>query len=83
MRGWFGWMVLGPVGAREGGGCVNELGGCGPEFHGNIPNKKPQTKFICWVPYGVNHSVMGKTRGVGAQDLKRCGVCAGVSEPLW
>ena len=64
MRGWFGWTALGPVGACEGGGCANELSGCGSEFHGNIPNKKPQTKFI-WVPSGLNHSVMGKTEAGG------------------
>ena len=57
-------MALGQVGAWEGGGCVNELGGCGSEIHGNIPNKKPQTKFI-WVPPGLNHSGMGKTEAGG------------------
>ena len=72
MLGCFGWMALGPVEAWEGNSCANELGGCGSEFHGNIPDKKPQTKFI-WVPSGLNHSVMGKTRGGWAQDLKRCG----------
>ena len=39
MRGFFGWMALRPVGAWEGGGCGNELGGSGSEFRGNIPNK--------------------------------------------
>ena len=72
MRGCFGWMALGPGRAWEGGGCANELGGCGSEFHGNVPNKKPETKFI-WVPSSLNHSVMGKTRVGSAQIVKRCG----------
>ena len=38
--------------------------GCGSEFHGNIPDEKPQTKFI-WVPSGLNHSGMGKTEAGG------------------
>ena len=33
-------MALGPVGALEGGGCGNELGGSWSKFHGNIPNKQ-------------------------------------------
>ena len=64
MRGCFGWMALGPVGAWEGGGCDNELGGCGSEFHENMPNKKPQTKFI-WVPSGLNNRGMEKTEAGG------------------
>ena len=39
VRRWLGWMALGPVGAWEGGGSGNELGGSWSEFHGNIPNK--------------------------------------------
>ena len=70
--GWFGWMTPGPVGAWEGDGYANELGGCGSERHGNVPNKKPQTNYI-WPPFGLNHSVMGKTRGGWVQDVKRCG----------
>ena len=79
MRGCFGWMVLGPVGAWEVGGCINELGRCGSEFHGNIPNKKPQ---LIWVPSGLNHSVMGKKRRVGT-GCEAVWACAGVSELLW
>ena len=74
-------MALGPVGAWEGGGRGNELGGSGSEFHGNIPNKKPQTKFI-WVPSGLCHSVMVEQ---GRVDTGCAAVwaCAGTSEPLW
>ena len=82
-------MALGPVEAWEGSSCANELGGCGSEFHGNIPNKKPQTKFI-WVPFGLNLRVMGKTRGGWAQDVKRCGSvrerlnhCSNRRRPRW
>ena len=73
----------------EGGGCANELGGCGLEFHGNVPNKKPQTKFIC-VPSRLNQSVMGKTGGGWAQDVKRFGCvrerlnhCGNSRRPRW
>ena len=89
MRECFGWMALGPVRAWAGGGCANELGGCGLEFHGNVPNKKPQTKFIC-VPSRLNQSVMGKTRGGWAQDVKRYGCvrerlnhCGDRRRPRW
>ena len=71
MRGCFGCIALRSVLAWEGGGCANELGGCGSEFHGNIPNKKQQTRFT-WVPSSLNHSVMGKARGGWPQDVKRC-----------
>ena len=81
MRGWFDWMALGPFGAWEGGGCGYELGGSGSQFHGNIPNKKPQTDFI-WVPSGLNHSVMGKTEASGHRICSGVGVC-GSRRPRW
>ena len=80
MRGCFGWMALSPVGASAGGGCANELGGCRSGFLVNIPNKKPQTTFI-WVPFGLNHSVMGKKRRVGT-GCEAVWSCVGVSEPI-
>ena len=66
-------MALGSLGACEGRGCGNELGGSWSEFHGNIPrtNRLPQTKFL-WVSFGLNHSVVEKT-GVWAQDVKGYG----------
>ena len=89
MRGCFGWLPLELVGPWEGGDCANELGGRGSEFHGNMSNKKPQMKFI-WVPSGLKHSVMGKTRGGWAQEMKRCGCvrerlnhCGNKRRPRW
>ena len=58
-------MALGPVGALEGGGCGNELGGSWSKFHGNIPNKQVTADEVPLGAIRSDHSFIGKTEAGG------------------